>query len=107
MKRHQEKGKQVLNFQNNNYRKNNDYQNRDRSVGIPPFKNKVIMCNNCNKPGHMARNCVNRPRVAAQANLTEDQLIAMVSSLNIIDKQHVRMISEVNFVGGSEGWWIE
>ncbi|KAK0595497.1 hypothetical protein LWI29_007280 [Acer saccharum] len=45
--------------------------------------------------GHLARNCRNRQaaRPAPQANLTIDQLVAM--------------ISEVNLVDGSEGWWVD
>lgn len=50
-------------------------------------------CYHCGKPGHLARNCRFKGRLAPQANLTEDQLIAM--------------ISEINGVGGSEGWWID
>ena len=41
----------------------------------------------------MARNCHNKRRVTPQANLTEDQLIAMKSEINIVD--------------GSEGWWVD
>ncbi|KAA0033400.1 putative Polyprotein [Cucumis melo var. makuwa] len=44
------------------------------------------------KPGHLARNCRNMSRPAAQANLIEDELVAM--------------ISEVNVIGGFEGWWL-
>ncbi|KAL0558517.1 hypothetical protein IC582_003091 [Cucumis melo] len=52
-----------------------------------------IVCYNCNKPGHLARNCRNRSRPAAQANLIEDELVAM--------------IFEVNVIGRSEGWWLD
>ncbi|XP_050945529.1 uncharacterized protein LOC127150877 [Cucumis melo] len=44
-------------------------------------------------PGHLPRNCRNRSHPAVQANLIEDELVAM--------------ISEVNVIGGSEGWWLD
>lgn len=89
----------------NNYQ-SSGYQNKSRSTNLPSSRNKVFVCYNF-KQGHLARNCKNRPwlaRLTTQANLTEDQLVAMVSDLNIIEKQHVEMISEINYVGGSEGW---
>ncbi|KAL0556336.1 hypothetical protein IC582_004849 [Cucumis melo] len=52
-----------------------------------------IVYYNCNKPGYLARNCRNKSRPAAQANLIEDELVAM--------------ISEVNVIGGFEGWWLD
>ncbi|KAA0058391.1 putative Polyprotein [Cucumis melo var. makuwa] len=48
---------------------------------------------NYNKPSHLARNCRNRSRPAAQGNLVEVELVAT--------------ISEVNVIGGSEGWWLD
>lgn len=59
-----------------------------KNDSAPPFT-----CFNCGKAGHMARKCRNRPNPAMQANLTEEQFIAM--------------ISEINLVGGSEGWWLD
>ena len=41
----------------------------------------------------MARNCRNKRRVVPPANLSDEQLVTM--------------ISEVNIVGGSEGWWVD
>ncbi|KAL5834846.1 hypothetical protein ACOSQ4_014343 [Xanthoceras sorbifolium] len=52
-----------------------------------------FICYNCNKPGHLARNCRNKHRSTPLANLTKEQLIAM--------------ISEINIVGGSKGWWVD
>ena len=52
-----------------------------------------IVCYNCNKPGHLAKNYRNRSRPAAQVNLIEDELVAMISEMNVI--------------GGSKGWWLE
>ncbi|KAL4026406.1 hypothetical protein IC575_014836 [Cucumis melo] len=52
-----------------------------------------IVCYNCNKPGHLARNCRNKSRPAAHANLIEDELVAMISEVNVIE--------------GSEGWWLD
>ncbi|PON99483.1 Zinc finger, CCHC-type, partial [Trema orientale] len=84
---------------NRNQNRNNKNQNRNapqnQNGQQPPSRNdsEQFICYNCNKPGHMARNCRNRRRPAPQANLTEEQLIAM--------------ISEINIVGGSEGWWVD
>ncbi|KAM1806973.1 hypothetical protein ACFX11_030044 [Malus domestica] len=55
---------------------------------IPPSKDDTVvpfLCYNCDKPGHLARNCLNKRRNAPQANLTEDQLVAMVSEINLVD----------------------
>ena len=41
----------------------------------------------------MARKCRNKPNTAPQANLTEEALVAM--------------LTEINLIGGLEGWWIE
>ncbi|CAL9017449.1 unnamed protein product, partial [Prunus brigantina] len=52
-----------------------------------------FLCYNCHKPGHLARNCRNRSRPAPQVNVTEEQLIAMISEINMVD--------------GFEGWWVD
>ncbi|KAA0036580.1 putative Polyprotein [Cucumis melo var. makuwa] len=52
-----------------------------------------IVCYNYNKPRHLARNCRNRNRSATQANLIENELVAM--------------ISKVNAIKGLEGWWLD
>lgn len=55
----------------------------------------------------MAHNCIVKPRATVQANLTEDQLVVMVSDMNIAEKQLVGMISEINYVGCFVSWWID
>ena len=50
---------------------------------------------NYGKPRHLVQNCRNK-RVAhpiPQANLTVDQLVAMISKVNLVDR--------------SEGWWVD
>lgn len=93
-------------FKNQN--RNQIQKNRNKNGDPPKFpyaepqsppqpKNDAapsITCYNCGKAGHMARKCRNRPNPALQANLTEEQ-------------QFIAMISEINLVGGSEGWWLD
>ncbi|XP_073225603.1 uncharacterized protein [Cicer arietinum] len=61
----------------------------------PPPRNGPLPfhCFNCGKEGHMARKCRNKLGAVNQANLTEEQFVAM--------------ITEINLVGGSDGWWID
>ena len=93
------------NMKNQN-RNQNKYRNNRTHSQNPQNQNKQqppswnndssqFSCYNCGKPGHLARNCRNKrvAHPAPQANLTIDQLVAM--------------ISEVNLVDGSEGWWVD
>ena len=52
-----------------------------------------IVCYNCNRPGHLARNYRNWIHPTVQTNLVEEVLVAM--------------ITEVNVIGGFEGWWLD
>lgn len=54
-------------------------------------------CFNCGKPGHMARNC-RFPKRERGGTTTE---------ANMVEETFVAMISEINMIGGSEGWWID
>ncbi|XP_062088365.1 uncharacterized protein LOC133794941 [Humulus lupulus] len=95
---------------------NNNNTNKKSTVVLKPngknFKNQNRMQNsNCNnqprnnnqnwnhqrnqnRPGHIARKCRNRPSSAPQANLTTEE-------------PFTAMISEINLVGGLEGWWVD
>ncbi|XP_073224912.1 uncharacterized protein [Cicer arietinum] len=90
-------GKQ-LKIQNRTEKNNNKNENPSK-VSIarqqPPPRNDPLpfLCFFCGKEGHMAHKCENKPGPANQANLTEEQFIAM--------------ITEINLVGGSNGWWID
>ncbi|KAK0589225.1 hypothetical protein LWI29_011236 [Acer saccharum] len=76
----------------NKYRNNKTYsqnpQNQNKQQ--PPSWNNdssQFSCYNCGKPGHLAQNCRNMrvARPAPQANLTIDQLVAMISEVNLVD----------------------
>lgn len=83
------------NRKNQNSRSNQN-KNQPHSGGQARDTDAVqFLCYNCNKPGHMARNCRNpRRRVAPQANLVDGEPL-------------VAMISEINLISGSGGWWID
>ncbi|XP_050902474.1 uncharacterized protein LOC127114030 [Lathyrus oleraceus] len=64
----------------------------------PPQRNDALIftCFNCGKSGHVAKKCKSQPKHVgsnAYVNLTGEQFIAM--------------ITEINMVGGSDGWWID
>src|SRR3954469_3458558 len=65
----------------------------------PPQRNDapVFTCYNCGKPGHMAKKCKSRPKPVAGSN----------AQINMTDEPFVAMITEINMVGGSDGWWID
>lgn len=44
----------------------------------------------------MAKKCKSRPRPAGSN-----------AQVNLIDEQFIAMITEINIVGGSDGWWID
>ncbi|XP_073219682.1 uncharacterized protein [Cicer arietinum] len=90
-------GKQLKN--QNHTSKNNNKNGNPPKVPIarkpPPPRNCPIpfICFYCGKKGHMARKCRNKTVAVNQTNLTEEQFVPM--------------ITEINLVGGSDGWWID
>lgn len=77
---------------NQNFKNQTQTQNKYKNPGNGQSSNSgQFLCFKCGKPGHMARKCRNVPQ--AQANLTEEDLCAM--------------ISEINMVSGAEGWWLD
>ncbi|XP_030495084.2 uncharacterized protein LOC115710870 [Cannabis sativa] len=78
---------------NNNNQNWNHQRNQNNRQQVPPNRNdsNLFMCYNCNKPGHMARKCKNKPSSAPQAKLTGEL-------------SFTAMISEINLIGGFEGW---
>ncbi|KAA0062929.1 putative Polyprotein [Cucumis melo var. makuwa] len=74
--------------------KGNKMKHGSNKQNNPQSRSTVqIVCYNCNKSRHLVRNCRNRTCPVAQENLIEDGLVAT--------------ISEVNVIGGSEGWWLD
>ncbi|GJU33146.1 retrovirus-related pol polyprotein from transposon TNT 1-94 [Tanacetum coccineum] len=97
------------NFKNQNHKltQNRIYQPRNNQHYWNPQRNQykkqqphikndsdVFTCYNCGKPGHMAHKCRNRPNTTPSANLIEELPL-------------IAMISEINLIGGSEGWWVD
>ncbi|MCH80615.1 retrotransposon protein putative Ty1-copia sub-class, partial [Trifolium medium] len=94
-------GKQFKNqnhsaHKNSNWNKNVNLQKAQNQQ--PPPKNDAATtfnCYNCGKAGHMARKCKNRSNPAVQAHLTTEE------------QPYVAMVTEVNLVGGTDGWWVD
>ncbi|KAK2429298.1 putative mitochondrial protein [Trifolium repens] len=94
-------GKQFKN-QNNSAHKNsnrnkngNPHKTQNQQPSSKNDAATTFNCYNCGKPGHMARKCRNRPNPAAQAHLTTEE------------QTYVAMVTEVNLVGGTDGWWLD
>ncbi|RZB66097.1 Retrovirus-related Pol polyprotein from transposon TNT 1-94 [Glycine soja] len=91
------------NFKNRNRNVNNT-SNRNKNPSRvqharqhPSAKNNLgepFLCYNCGKPGHMAHKCKNPSMTGvSQANMTQEPYIAV--------------ITEINMIGGSNGWWVD
>ncbi|CAJ2651716.1 unnamed protein product [Trifolium pratense] len=68
----------------------------------PPPRNDAVepfYCFNCWKTGHMSKKCRNpkRPKPANLAHI----------NVNVADEPYAAMITEINMVGGTDGWWID
>ncbi|GAU41954.1 hypothetical protein TSUD_380590 [Trifolium subterraneum] len=66
----------------------------------PPPRNDSgeFLCFNCWKPGHLAKKCrgMKRPKPAH-----------LNAQVNVTDEAYTCMITEINMVGGTDGWWID
>ncbi|XP_073223462.1 uncharacterized protein [Cicer arietinum] len=61
-----------------------------------PHRNGLLphfLCFHCGKEGRMARKCRNKSGPTQYANLTEDKFIDMITEINLVD--------------GSDGWWVD
>ncbi|GAU49932.1 hypothetical protein TSUD_408340 [Trifolium subterraneum] len=68
----------------------------------PPHRNDDVdpfYCFNCWKTGHMSKKCRN-PKRPKSANLAH-------INVNVADEPYTCMITEINMVGGTDGWWID
>ncbi|KAK2455989.1 putative mitochondrial protein [Trifolium repens] len=93
-------------FKNQNRTANNRVKNGNPSKGPnarqqpPPPKNDSgeFLCFNCWKPGHMAKKCRNpsRPKPAH-----------LKGQVNVAEEAYAAMITEINMIGVSDGWWID
>ncbi|CAJ2662205.1 unnamed protein product [Trifolium pratense] len=68
----------------------------------PPPRNDAVepfYCFNCWKTGHISKKCRNpkRPKPANLAHI----------NVNVADEPYAAMITEINMVGGTDGWWID
>ncbi|CAL9003066.1 unnamed protein product, partial [Prunus brigantina] len=88
--RNRNNNNQNRNGQHNQSRNPQHYQNRNlhqsQNRSQTPSRDDdsgQFLCYNCHMPGHLARNCRNRSRPAPQVNITEEQLIAMISEINM------------------------
>ncbi|GAU26739.1 hypothetical protein TSUD_317370 [Trifolium subterraneum] len=68
----------------------------------PPPRNDAVepfYCFNCWKTCHMSKKCRNpkRPKPANLAHI----------NVNVADEPYTCMITEINIVGGTDGWWID
>ncbi|CAJ2678824.1 unnamed protein product [Trifolium pratense] len=97
-------GKPLKNQNRNQNRIKNGNPTRAPSVRQqqppPPPVNESgeFLCFNCWKPGHVARKCrgKKRPRPAA-----------LNAQVNATDEAYTAMITEINMVGVTDGWWID
>ena len=98
------RGKNMKNKFSKNYfnqKKSNQGPPSKQVSNTPNFGNNMNnrACFVCGKLGHRAKNCRFRkfgPNFKPQANVTQ-----------LIEESFVAMVSEINFVGNTEGWWAD
>ena len=77
-----------------NQRKNQTHHPRQAPNNGSRANNSNYACFVCGKHGHSTRNChFPKHRLMAQANVTEEPLMPMVTEINILE--------------GLRGWWID
>nr|XP_004511139.1 uncharacterized protein LOC101506812 [Cicer arietinum] len=97
-------GKQLKN--QNHTSKNSNRNGNHQRVPIarqpPPPRNGPLpfLCYYCGKKGHMARKCRNKPDTVNQANLTEEQFVAMITEINLVDNKVLLGDSHTTNVAG-------
>ena len=79
--------KQDLKPKGNRMKVQNRAPNNQKNSHKPQSRRtKQIMCFNCNKPEHLARNYRNRNRSTMQVNLIEEDLVAMIIETYVINR---------------------
>ncbi|KAK2442716.1 putative mitochondrial protein [Trifolium repens] len=86
--------------QTNRIKNGNPSRVHNAKQNPPPQRNDSgtkLSCYNCGKPGHFAKKCRNRNKPDASSN----------AQAHLAEETFAAMITEINMVGGNDGWWID
>ncbi|CAJ2668640.1 unnamed protein product [Trifolium pratense] len=96
------KGKQLKNQNRGQMNRNkNGNPSRAHNAQQQPPRNdngaSGVTCFTCGRPGHYAKTCRLRKKLVATSN----------AQVNVTEEPYVAMITEINMIGGTDGWWID